>query len=67
MTAYSALMLTVIYLDNGVSIRTDTSPAAAIAGMVNAGEQKIYTCEDADSHQTQHIVVEHIVSITETA
>jgi hypothetical protein len=59
-------MRTLIYLDNGQSIRTDSNPAADIAGLVNAGVQNIYTCEDADSGETQHIVVQHIVSVTET-
>ncbi len=58
-------MLTVIYLANGQSIRTDTFTAADLSGLVNAGTDKIATCEDADTHQTQHIVVGHIVSVTE--
>lgn len=58
-------MTTLIYLDNGQSVQTQSNSAADIAGLVNAGTPKIYQCTDAMTGQQQYIVTAHIVSVTE--
>lgn len=57
-------MNTLIFLTNGQSVQTQDNTPDDIAGLINAGGQKIYTCTDAfPPHQTHHIVVEHIVDV----
>lgn len=58
-------MHTVIFLDNGQSVQTDNNTPQEIAGMVNAGTQKIYECTDAMTGKIQEIVVSHITNATE--
>jgi len=59
-------MKTYIFLDNGQSVQTTTNVPSDIAGLINAGVQKIYTCLDAlNSATTHYIVVSHIVDIYE--
>lgn len=58
-------MTTIIYLGNGQSVQTQTNSAADIAGLVNAGTQKIYQCTDAFNGHQHYIVVAHIVEVTE--
>lgn len=60
-------MNTIIFLANGQSVQTRDNTAADIAGLVNAGAQKIYTCADAFSPEVQHnIVISNIVDVQGT-
>lgn len=58
-------MKTLIYLDNGQSIQTQSNTAADVAGLVNSGQQKIYQCVDLFNGQQHYVVVAHIVEVTE--
>lgn len=58
------MTVTYIFLDNGQSLQTTDNSAADIAGLVNAGTQKIYTCVDHQSAGiTHHVVASHIVDV----
>jgi hypothetical protein len=59
-------MKTYIFLDNGQSVQTTDNTPSDIAGLINAGVAKIYTCVDALNPATTHqVVVSHIVDIYE--
>jgi hypothetical protein len=45
---------------NGQSIQTASNGAADLAGLVNAGEEKIYACTDHITGQPVFLVVDQI-------
>lgn len=52
---------TVLILTNGNTIRTTANTPAEIAGMINAGVQKIYDCADLTDGLTHHVMVSAIL------
>lgn len=58
----SALTTTklIINLTTGQGIQTQSNSAADLAGLVNAGTQKIYTCTDLFTGHDHNIVVAQI-------
>lgn len=50
----------IINLSTGQSVQTQTNSAADVAGLVNAGVQKIYTCTDLFTGHDHNIVVAQI-------
>jgi hypothetical protein len=49
-----------IFMANGQSIQTASNGAADLAGLVNAGEEKIYACTDHITGQPVFLVVDQI-------
>lgn len=58
-------MKTLIQLLDGNNVWTQTNSAADIAGLINAGVQKIYQCTEMTTGQTHNIVVANIVDVIE--
>lgn len=57
-------MKTIIVLAGGQTVQTRQDPPANIAGMINAGTQKVYTCADAlDPAKTHNVVVSAIMDV----
>jgi hypothetical protein len=54
---------TLIQLDNGQNVWTQSNVAADIAGLINAGSQKIYACTEYTTGQPHNIVVSHIIDV----
>lgn len=52
---------TILILTNGNTIRTTANTPAEIAGMINAGAQKIYDCADLTDGLTHHVMVNAIL------
>ena len=52
---------TILILTNGSTIRTTANAPADIAGMINAGTQKIYDCTDLTDGLTHHVMVSAIL------
>jgi len=55
----------IINLDNGQGIQTQDNSASDLAGLVNAGAQKIYSCTDLFTGHAHDIVVSHITDFYE--
>jgi len=64
MTALTTTKL-IINLDNGQGIQTQSNSAADLAGLVNAGVQKIYTGTNLFTGHDHQIVVSHITDFYE--
>ena len=56
---------TILILTNGSTIRTTANTPADIAGMINAGVQKIYDCADLTDGLTHHVMVSAILDFYE--
>lgn len=52
---------TILVLTNGNTIRTTSNVPADIAGMINAGTQKIYACTDLTDGYTHNVMVNAIL------
>lgn len=58
-------MKTLIQLANNQNVWTQSNSAADIAGLINAGVDKIYQCTEMTTGQVHNIVVAHIVDVME--